>query len=64
MTEQHPLETIAMLGYRAYGATTGYKNYQGLDMPEWSQLPPGIKGAWINATDEIIKQVDLRHGKL
>ena len=32
--------------YDAYGATTDHKNYQGLPMPAWSDLPPKIQDAW------------------
>ena len=37
--------------YRAYGQTTDFKNYQGLPMPAWEDLPEKIREAWVNASD-------------
>lgn len=50
-----PLDSIelAQEGYLAYGDTTGNKNYQGLPMPEWSDLPGLIKQAWTNVAARI-----------
>ncbi len=39
----------AEFAYRAYGAVTDFKNYQGLPMPEWDALPPKIREAWVAA---------------
>lgn len=44
---------LAKLGYAAYGATTDFKNYQGLPMPTWDALPQGIKDAWFAASQAI-----------
>lgn len=49
-----PLEAIAKIGYRAYGETTEYKNYQGLPMPTWEELPPRIQQAWIAASSAVM----------
>lgn len=40
------LETIAQRAYEAYGMATGGKNYQGLPMPEWQNLPETVQLAW------------------
>jgi hypothetical protein len=43
------MKTIHELGkaaYAAYGQYTDNKNYQGLEMPRWEDLTPGIQGAW------------------
>lgn len=45
-------EEIALQMYRAYGQTTGFKNYQGLPMPEWEALPVAIQQAWIAAAQK------------
>lgn len=39
-------EKLARQSYYAYGATTGFKNYQGLPMPEWEALTDKIREAW------------------
>lgn len=44
---------FAKAAYAAYGKTTGFKNYQGLSMPEWEDLTPTIRSAWINAAEEV-----------
>lgn len=45
---------LAQTAYEAYGATTGHKNYAGLPMPKWSDLPPAIQAAWLAATKAIV----------
>lgn len=40
-------EEIAKAGYEAYGASVGWKNYQGLQMPKWEQLTPAIRSGWL-----------------
>jgi hypothetical protein len=42
-------EELAMGMYADYGATTDYKNYQGLPMPEWHELTDRIRAAWCAA---------------
>jgi hypothetical protein len=49
---QKPLE-YAKIAYAAYGAETDYKNYQGLPMPTWDELPDKIKLAWIAAATAV-----------
>ena len=52
-TPEQDLPTLAQIAYEAYGDMTGGKNYQGLPMPEWADLPARIKAAWnasVNAT--------------
>jgi hypothetical protein len=44
---------LAKVGYRAYGETTGFKNYQGLPMPEWDELGETIQAAWVAATRAV-----------
>lgn len=45
---------LAMLAYQAYGKSVGYKNYQGLPMPQWGNLSPAIKDAWVAAAKESV----------
>lgn len=40
---------VAKIAYEAYGAVTDYKNYQGLPMPKWEELPSKIQQAWVAA---------------
>ena len=39
-------EELARAAYADYGATTDWKNYQGLPMPAWEDLPETIRTAW------------------
>lgn len=44
--------------YRAYAASTGNKNYQGLPMPAFEDLPLPIKTAWeaaVRHTHNVLK---------
>lgn len=41
-------------GYAAYGQSTGGKNYVGLPMPTWEELPVKIQEAWRVATAAIL----------
>jgi len=48
---------IAVSAYRAYAASTGNKNYQGLPMPAWENLTRPIQIAWeaaVRQTGECI----------
>lgn len=40
---------IARLAYAAYSEATDNKNYQGLPMPLWEDLPEHIHRAWCAA---------------
>ncbi|MBW4674688.1 MAG: hypothetical protein KME52_11860 [Desmonostoc geniculatum HA4340-LM1] len=52
-------EELAKKAYFAYGQTTNLKNYQGLPMPEWENLPDTIQKAWINASDAIALDLQI-----
>lgn len=43
-------ESVAAEAYSAYGKVTDFKNYQGLPMPDWKDLTPTIRKAWIEAS--------------
>ena len=47
---------LAKVAYHAYGAVTDHKNYQGLPMPTWEQLPEKIKEAWCAAAGAVAAQ--------
>lgn len=49
------LKTLAKAGYEAYGKTTDNKNYQGLPMPKFDELPEAIVNGWIAAAKQICK---------
>lgn len=44
---------FSRIAYNAYGQTTDFKNYQGLPMPAYDELPDKIKLAWIAATKSV-----------
>lgn len=56
MTET--IEVRAERGYRAYGDFVEWKNYAGLPMPKWGELPEKIRGAWVHATGALIVDHD------
>jgi hypothetical protein len=47
---------LAQIAYEAYGEHTDGKNYQGLPMPVWRDLPQGIQAAWTAAVDAVVKE--------
>lgn len=44
----------AQHAYEAYGEVTSWKNYAGLPMPLWNQLPSKIQEAWLAATKHTL----------
>ena len=46
--------TLSQSAYKAYGKATDFKNYQGLPMPKWEDLPEPIKKAWDAAVDNVL----------
>ena len=54
-TPEQELPTLAQIAYEAYGDVTGGKNYQGLPMPEWADLPAVIKAAWNASANATVK---------
>lgn len=40
---------LAEKAYKAFGATTNFKNLQGEEMPSFENLPDLIKRAWVEA---------------
>ncbi len=48
---------LGRTGYEAYGKTTDFKNYQGLPMPDWEELPEQIRSAWVSAAIAVAKKV-------
>lgn len=54
---------LGRLGYEAYAAHTGGKTYDGRAMPEWADLPDGIRAAW-SASARAIRMAsdDLHRG--
>ena len=40
---------IAQKAYKRYGEHVNWKNYQGLPMPKWGNLPIKIQEAWEEA---------------
>lgn len=54
--DDHDIEELAKTAYDAYGESTGRKNYLGLPMPTWEDLPEGIRKAWIAASAAIVRK--------
>lgn len=46
-------EAIAKSAYNAYGKVTDFKNYAGLPMPAWEELPVKIRQAWHAAIGDV-----------
>ena len=44
---------IAPIAYNAYGAVTGFKNFQGQPMPSFDELPQTIQQAWERAARTV-----------
>ncbi len=45
---------LAKMAYASYGEVTGFKNYQGLPMPEFDELPDQIQRAWDAAVQAVL----------
>ena len=63
------LKEVASHAYYAYGKTTNFKNYQGLPMPDFKDLPEGIKNAWLESTRHVVNETmdkigTIQKGKL
>ena len=48
--------TLGRIGYEAYGNFTGWKTYNGKDMPKWDDLTLNIMRAW-QAAGEAIRAI-------
>lgn len=48
---------LAQKAYEDYAEYTNWKNYQGLTMPQWEDLPEGVKNAWMNAAAAVTEMV-------
>ena len=51
------LEELAMAAYTAYGDYVEWRNYQGREMPLWTELGDKIQGAWMAAASRVAEQV-------
>lgn len=51
------IEDLAKGAYRAYGQSTGNKNFRGEEMPKWEELPEPIRTAWKAAVKFVFEQV-------
>ena len=48
---------IAGSAYKAYATVTDNKNYQGLPMPKFEDLPDKIQGAWVAAAIDVFQTI-------
>jgi len=53
-----PVAHLAKAAYAAYGDSTGGKNWQGLPMPTWADLPVTTRAAWMAAVDAVRTELD------
>jgi len=60
LTKKFPSQRLAELAYDAYGRTTDFKNYQGLPMPSFNDLPDKIQEAWCNAVMAVKSEVSKK----
>lgn len=45
---------LAQGAYAAYGQSTGGRNFRGEPMPDWDDLPDGIRIAWQAAAQDVV----------
>lgn len=55
-TEEY-LTQLARNAYNSYGGVTDHKNYQGLPMPLYNDLPPKIQNAWREAVKRVKEDI-------
>lgn len=53
---------LAEVGYNEYGRSTEWKNYRGLPMPSWEELPQPQKGAWQEAARAMRDRIEEHNG--
>ncbi|NUM33384.1 MAG: hypothetical protein HUU50_02475 [Candidatus Brocadiae bacterium] len=46
------------LYWDVYGKAVEWKNYQGLQMPDWSALPEKIRAAWMEVAKDKINALE------
>lgn len=54
------IETRA--AYERYGDEAGWKNYAGLPMPTWGQLPILIQTYWAAAVKPLVERIEALEG--
>jgi hypothetical protein len=64
--QQLPIEMaiarLAQKAYYGYGTATGFTNYQGIPMPEWTALPSSIQQAWESCVRTILFETGYCEG--
>ena len=64
MSRQERREHLARLAYRAYGESTGNRNFRGDPMPAWEDLGEPIQKAWIAAAGAVVSEVGTVRGRM
>lgn len=54
------IRSLAREAYARYAAVTDWKNYQGLPMPQFDDLPDKIKEAWDAAVLPLLDYANLQ----
>lgn len=50
-------KTLGQIAFEAYGENRKWQDWRGNPMPLWSEVQPGIRGAWETAAEAVEKQV-------
>ena len=56
-------EAVARKGYEAYGDFVDWRNFAGLMLPQWHELPEKERNAWITASCAIAAELVRRSGE-
>jgi hypothetical protein len=48
---------VARAGYEGYARWTGFKTFDGRDMPQWDDLPDSTQLAWVAAAGSIVRKM-------
>jgi hypothetical protein len=51
----YSVETLAQIGFNAYGDKVGWLNYEGEVMPTWETLEEPTREAWVTAAEAIVR---------
>ena len=53
----HDYDSLARTAYQSYAKVTGWKDFQGNDLPIFDNLQPEKQDAWVAAVKEVLSVV-------